>query len=73
MNALVVRVKGKVYKTVVKPAMIYDAETWTMETAHAKKLEAEMRMLRLMSGVTNLDIIRNERIRGRSQLSTFSQ
>ena len=59
------RVKGKVYKTVVRLAMMYGAETWAMKKAQEKKLEvAEMRMLRWMSGVTKLDRIRNERIRG---------
>ena len=59
------RVKGKVYKTVVRPAMVYGADTWAMKKAHEKKLDvAKMRMLRWMSGVTTMDRIRNERIRG---------
>ena len=58
------RVKGKVYKTVVRQAMMYGAETWAVKKAQEKKLDvAEMRMLRWMSGVTKLDRIRNERIR----------
>ena len=57
------RVKGKVYKTVVRPAMMYDAETWAVKKAQEKKLDvAEMRTLRWMSAVTKLDRIRNERI-----------
>ena len=41
------RVKGKVYKRVVRPAMIYGAETWAVKKAQEKKLDvAEMRMLR---------------------------
>ena len=44
------RVKGKVYKTVVRPAMMYGAETWAVKKAHEKKLDvAEMRMLRWLS------------------------
>ena len=59
------RVKGKVYKTVVRLAMMYGAETWTVKKAQEKKLDVvEMRMLRWMSGVTKLDRIRNEIIRG---------
>ena len=59
------RVKGKVYKTVVRLAMVYGAETLAMKKAQEMKFDvAEMRMLRWMSGVTKLDRIRNERIRG---------
>ena len=57
--------QGKVYKTVVRPAMMYGADTWAVKRAQEKKSDvAEMRMLRWMSGVTKLDRIRNERIRG---------
>ena len=39
------RVKRKVYKTVVRPAMMYGAETWAVKKAQEKKLDvAEMRM-----------------------------
>ena len=63
------RVKGKVYKTVVRPAIMYGAETWAVKKAQEKKLDvAEMRMLRWMSGVTKLDRIRNERIRGTTKV-----
>ena len=57
--------QGEVYKTVVRPAMMYGAETWALKKAQEKKLDvAEMRMLRWMSGVTKMDRISNERIRG---------
>ena len=59
------KIKGKVYRTVVRPALMYGAETWALKKAQEKKLGvAEMRMLRWMCGVTKLDKIRNERIRG---------
>ena len=52
------RVKGKVYKTVVRPAMMYGAETWAVKKAQENKLDvAEMRILTWMSGVTKLDRI----------------
>ena len=42
-----VKIKGKVYKTIVRPAMVYGAETWEVEKAHEKKMEvAELKMLR---------------------------
>ena len=56
------RVKWKVYKTVVIPAMMYSADTWAVKKGQEKKLDvAEMRIL--MSEVIKLDRIRNERIR----------
>ena len=68
------KVKGKVYKTVVRPAMMYEAETWAEKKAQEKKLDvAEMRMLRWMSGVTKLDRIRNEIIRGTTKVGEISK
>ena len=64
-----VKNKGKVYITVVRPALIYGADTWALKNAQENKLQvAEMRMLRWMCGVTKLDKIRNERIRGTTQV-----
>ena len=66
--------QGEVYKTVVRPAMKDDAETWAMKKAQEKKLDvAEMTMLRWMSGVTKLDGIRNERIRGTTKVGEISK
>ena len=66
--------RGKVYKTVVRPAMMYGAETWAVKKAHEKKLDvAEMRMLNWMSGVTKMDRIRNERIRGTTKVGEIAQ
>ena len=74
LHIISLRVKGKVYKTVVRPAMMYGAETWAVKKAQEKKLDvAEMRMLRWMSGVTKLDRIRNERIRGTTKVGEISK
>ena len=44
---------------------MYGAETWALTKAQGNKLEvSEMRTLRRMCGVSKLDKIRNERIRG---------
>ena len=56
--------KGRLYKRVVRPALMYGAETWAVTKAQERKLEvAEMRMLRWMCGLTRRDRVRNERIR----------
>ncbi|KAK3571141.1 hypothetical protein QTP86_003093 [Hemibagrus guttatus] len=59
------RIKGKVYRTVVRPAMLYGLETLSLRKRQESELEvAELKMLRFSLGVTRLDRIRNEYIRG---------
>ena len=59
------RVKGKVYSSVVKPAMVYELETVAVTKKQVEEMEvAEMKMLRFAMGVTRKDKIRNEYIRG---------
>uniref|UniRef100_A0A8D9A949 Endonuclease-reverse transcriptase n=1 Tax=Cacopsylla melanoneura TaxID=428564 RepID=A0A8D9A949_9HEMI len=68
------KMKGKVYKTVVRPAMMYGAETWAMKKIHEKRLEvAEMRMLRWSCGVTRMDRIRNEVIRNKLRVTEVTK
>ena len=58
------RLKGKFYSTVVRPVMKYGSECWAMGKAQERKMQvAEMRMLRLMSGVTRRDRMENEYVR----------
>ena len=67
------RLKGKVYKTAVRPAMTYGSETWAIKKAQEKRMDvAEMRMLRWMCGVTRRDRIRNELIRGTVKVAELS-
>ena len=57
---------------VVRPTMMYGAETQVVKRAQLKKLEvAEMRMLRFMCGVTKK--VRNERIRGATKVCEISK
>ncbi|KAK3550617.1 hypothetical protein QTP70_000690 [Hemibagrus guttatus] len=59
------RIKGKVYRTVVRAAMLYGLETVSLRKRQESELEvAELKMLRFSLGVTRLDRIRNEYIRG---------
>ena len=58
------RVKGKVYSSVVRPAMVYGLETMAVTKKQVEEMEvAEMKMLRFAMGVTRKDKIRNEHIR----------
>ncbi|KAK3545134.1 hypothetical protein QTP70_001419 [Hemibagrus guttatus] len=55
----------KVYRTVGRPAMLYGLETVSLRKRLESELEvAELKMLRFSLGVTRLDRIRNEYIRG---------
>ena len=65
-----VKLQGKVYKTVIRPAMLYGAETWATTKRQEKRIEVtEMRMLRWMCGVTRKDKINNEHIRGTTRVA----
>ena len=69
-----VKLKGKVYRTVVRPAMLYGAETWATTKRQESRIEVnEMRMLRWMCGVTRKDKIRNEHIRGTTKVAQASR
>ncbi|KAG5613703.1 hypothetical protein H5410_013527, partial [Solanum commersonii] len=58
------RLKGKFYRVVVRPTLLYGTECWPLKNAHVQKMHvAEMRMLRWMCGHTRSDKIRNEVIR----------
>nr|XP_009766169.1 PREDICTED: uncharacterized protein LOC104217581 [Nicotiana sylvestris] len=58
------RLKGKFYRVVVRPTMLYGAECWPVKNSHVQRIKvAEMRMLRWMWGHTRRDKIRNEVIR----------
>ncbi|KAK3515662.1 hypothetical protein QTP70_026420 [Hemibagrus guttatus] len=64
-RSVLVRIKGKVYRTVVRAAMLYGLETVSLRKRQESELEvAELKMLRFSLGVTRLDRIRNEYIRG---------
>ena len=44
---ILVKLKEKVYKTVIRPAVLYTAETWATKETEEKRLEVqEIRMLR---------------------------
>ena len=68
------RVKGKVYKVAVRPAMLYGLETVALTKIQEAEMEvAELKMLRFSLGVTRMDKIRNEYIRGTAQVGKFER
>ena len=59
------RVKGKVYSSVMRPALVYGLETMAVTKKQVEEMEvAEMNMLRFATRVTRKDKIKNEYIRG---------
>jgi len=64
------RLKGKIYKTVVRPVALYAAECWPAATNHEKALHAmEMRTLRCSLGLTRLDHATNIDVRDLLQVA----
>ena len=61
-----VGLKGKIYRMVVRLALLYEAECWAIKKTQVQRLMvAEMRMIRWMCGYSRLDRIRNVVIRER--------
>ena len=57
------RVKGKVYSSVIRPAMVFGLETVAVTKKQVEEIKvAEMKKLRFTMGVTRKDKIRNELI-----------
>jgi hypothetical protein len=58
------KLKGKFYRTAIRPAMMYGAECWTTKEQHVQKISvAEMRMLCWICGHRRKDRIENDDIR----------
>ena len=69
-----IRLKGKVHKAVVRPALTYGLETAPLKKAQEQKLDVtEMKMLRWMSGVTRMDRVQNRYIRGSTKVMEASK
>ena len=64
------KVKGKMYKSVVRPTMLYGMETVEVTERQVGKIEvAELKMVRWALGVTRKDKIRNEYVRGTAKIA----
>ena len=54
------QVKTTIYTTILKPILTYGAECWSLTTMTSSRLQAaEMKVLRIIWGVTRLDRLRN--------------
>ena len=57
-------VKILIYKTILRPILLYGSECWAMNTMQKSRIEAaEMRVLRLIRGVSLRDRMRSELVR----------
>jgi hypothetical protein len=64
------KLKGRLYNSVVRPALLYGTECWTMNARIKNKLSTtENKMLRMTAGVTLLDRIESRYIRGSLKIS----
>lgn len=67
---VLIQLKGKVYREVVRPAVMYVLEAAALKQAEKKLDVTERKMLRWMA---RLDIIRNEYIRGSAKVVELSK
>ena len=68
------KVKGKMYKSVVRPAIRYGMETVSVTERQMGKMEvAELKMVRWALGVTRKDKKRNKYVRGTAKLANWEK
>ncbi|KAL6507200.1 hypothetical protein OROHE_022099 [Orobanche hederae] len=66
------RLKGKFYRTTIRPALLYGTECWAVKQCHVQKMNvAEMRMLRWMCDHTKKDRLKNEVIREKVRVASI--
>ena len=67
------RVKGKFFKVVSRPALLYGLAYWAVKKTHEQKMQvAEMRMLRWMCCKTMMDQIKNLEFREKLGMAPLS-
>ena len=69
-QAVISKVKSKMYKSVVRPTMLYKMETMAVTERQVGKMEVtELKMVRLALRVTRKDKIRNEYVIGNAKIA----
>jgi len=62
------RLKGRVYHIVVRPALLYEAEFWPIKRSHVQRMRvAEMRMIGSICGHTRLDKLEMKQLGAKSK------
>ena len=68
------KIKGKMYKSVVRPTMLYGMETVTVTERQMGKMKvAELKMVRWALGMTRKNKIRNEYMRGTAKIAKLGE
>jgi hypothetical protein len=68
------KLKGKFYRTKIRPAMLYGAKCWPTKRRHIQQLSvAEMHKLCWIYGHTRLDRVRNDDIRDRLAVAPIEE
>jgi hypothetical protein len=68
------KLKGKFYRTTIRPVMMYDAECWAIKGQHIQMTSiSEMRMLHWICGHTRKDRIRNDDIRDKLAVAPIQE
>ncbi|XP_016482341.1 uncharacterized protein LOC107803216 [Nicotiana tabacum] len=68
------RLKGKFYKVVVRPTILYGVECWPFKNSYVQQMKvAEMGILRWMCEHTRLDRIRNKVIRDKVRVAPLEE
>ena len=66
------KVSANVYKRAVRPAILFGLETLALTKRQEAELEeGELKMIRFSLGMTSMDKIRNEHIRGTAKVRQF--
>ena len=68
------KLKGKFYRTAIRPTMLYGAECWPTKRRHVQQISvAEMRMLHWICGHTRRYQVRNDDIRDRLEVAPIEE